>query len=49
MILYECESDEKWHGYSADCSSKNMPMHLQQCRGGAVIIGWAVGGEVHVL
>ncbi|EDV25402.1 uncharacterized protein TRIADDRAFT_55461 [Trichoplax adhaerens] len=48
MTLYECESDPKWHGYSSDCSSRNMPLHLTRCRGGAVVAGWAVGGESSV-
>ena len=46
MTLFECESDNEWHGYSADCDSENMPDHLRNCRGGSIIAGWAVGGEV---
>ena len=49
MTLYECESEPHWHGYSSECSSKNMPDHLTRCRGGAVIAGWAVGGEVNFI
>ncbi|EDV25401.1 uncharacterized protein TRIADDRAFT_55460 [Trichoplax adhaerens] len=48
MVLYECDSDPKWHGYSSDCSSRNMPIHLTGCRAGAVIASWAVGGESNI-
>lgn len=47
MILYECAADTKWHGHSADCSSRNMPEHLRGCRGSAIVVAWAVGGEVN--
>ena len=46
MVIFECEADEKNHGYSSECSSKNMPYDLQSCRGGSVLVVWAVGGEV---
>lgn len=46
MILYECDTDDKWHDYSAACDSENMPKNLRYCRGGTIVAGWAVGGEV---
>ncbi|RDD36647.1 DBH-like monooxygenase protein 1-like protein [Trichoplax sp. H2] len=45
MIMYECPASPDWHDYSADCDTENMPIALRYCRSGALVAGWAVGGE----
>ncbi|EDV25405.1 expressed hypothetical protein [Trichoplax adhaerens] len=45
ILVYDCVFDEKFHGSSHDCDSRNMPQGLRGCRGATVIGAWAVGAE----